>query len=68
VSFETNLNLAGIVGLETLLTGQFEPFAEAAQRVYNVTGQDLLSVANAYLDTERHALAMVGPLNGGSLS
>jgi len=66
VSFETNLSLAGIVGLETLLTGQFESFAEAAQRVYNVTPEDVLNVANAYLDTERYAMAMVGPLGDDS--
>lgn len=68
VSFETNLRLAGIVGLETLLTGQFESFAEASRRVYAVTPEDVLRVANAYLDTERYALAMVGPLDGGRLS
>lgn len=33
LSFETNLRLAGIVGVETLLTGQFEPFAEAGRRI-----------------------------------
>jgi predicted Zn-dependent peptidase len=56
------------VGLETLLTAQFESFAEASQRVCNVTPEDVLGVANAYLDTERYALTMVGPLDGGSLS
>lgn len=66
VSFETNLSLAGIVGVETLLTGQFEPFAEAGRRVRAVTPEDVLRVANAYFDTERYAVAMVGPLEGGS--
>ena len=68
VSFETNLSLAGIVGLEMLLTGQFEPFAEAGRRVRSVTPEDVMRVANAYLNTESHAVAMVGPLNGGSRS
>ncbi|MBN1139643.1 MAG: insulinase family protein [Anaerolineae bacterium] len=68
VSFETNLSLAGIVGLETLLTGEFQPFAEAARRVRGVTPEDVLRVANAYLDTERYALAMVGPLGDESRS
>jgi predicted Zn-dependent peptidase len=66
VSFETNLSLAGIVGLETLLTGQFEPFAEAGRRVRAVTPEDVPRVANRYLDTERYAVAMVGPVKEGS--
>jgi predicted Zn-dependent peptidase len=66
VSFETNLSLVGIVGLETLLTGEFQPFAEAGQRVRDVTQEDVLRVANRYFDTERYALAMVGPLDGSS--
>jgi zinc protease len=61
VSFETNLSLAGIVGVETLLTGRFEPFAEAGRRVRGVTPEDVLRVANRYLDPARYALAMVGP-------
>jgi predicted Zn-dependent peptidase len=61
VSFETNLSLAGIVGLETLLTGQFEPFAEAGRRVRGVTPEDVLRVANRYLDPACYAMAMVGP-------
>jgi predicted Zn-dependent peptidase len=60
--------LAGIVGLETLLTGEFEPFAEAGRGVRGVTPEDVPTVANAYLDTERHAVALVGPLDGGSPS
>ncbi len=62
VSFETNLSLAGIVGLETLLTGEFQPFAEAGRRVRAVTPEDVLRVANRYFDPARYALAMVGPL------
>lgn len=64
LSFETNLSLVGIVGLETLLTGAFEPFAEAGRRVRSVTPEDVLRVANRYFDTERYALAMVGPIEG----
>jgi predicted Zn-dependent peptidase len=63
VSFETNLSLAGIVGLETLLTGQFESFSEAGRRVRNVTPQDVLRVANLYFDPDCYAVAMVGPIN-----
>ena len=61
VNFETNLSLAGIVGVETLLTGGFESFEEAARRVRAVTAEDILRVANQYLDPERYALATVGP-------
>jgi predicted Zn-dependent peptidase len=67
VSFETNLSLAGIVGLETLLTGQFESFEEAGRRVRSVTQEDVQRVANRYLAPARYALAMVGPLDGESL-
>jgi predicted Zn-dependent peptidase len=63
LSFETNLSLAGIVGLETLLTGQFESFSEAGRRVRTVTPQDVLRVANLYFDPECYALAMVGPIS-----
>jgi predicted Zn-dependent peptidase len=61
VSFETNLSLAGIVGVETLLTGRFEPFAEAGRQVRGVTPEDVLRVANRYLDPACYAMAMVGP-------
>jgi predicted Zn-dependent peptidase len=61
VSFETNLSLAGIVGVETLLTGGFESFEEAARRVRAVSAEDIMRVANQYLDPERYALATVGP-------
>jgi predicted Zn-dependent peptidase len=66
VSFETNLSLAGIVGLETLLTGEFQPFAEAGQRVRDVTQEDVLRVAKQYFDPACYALAMVGPLGDDS--
>lgn len=66
VSFETNVSLAGIVGLETLLAGEFEPFAESARRVESVTPEDVLRVANGYFDTERYALATVGPRGDGA--
>ena len=60
VSFETNLKLAGILGVETLLTGEFEPFAESVRRVRAATQDDILNVANQHLDTDRYAIAMVG--------
>jgi predicted Zn-dependent peptidase len=62
VSFETNLSLAGIVGLEALLTGEFQPFGEAGRRVRAVTPEDVLRVAKQYFDPACYALAMVGPL------
>jgi predicted Zn-dependent peptidase len=68
VNFETNLSLAGIVGLETLLTGQFESFEEAAQRIYRVTSEDVLRVAHHRFDMDRYVLAMVGALEGDGTS
>jgi predicted Zn-dependent peptidase len=67
LSFETNLSVAGIVGVETLLTGQFEPFAEARRRVGRVTSEEVQQVANRYFDTVRYAMAVVGPLEGTNL-
>jgi zinc protease len=61
VSFERNLYMAGIVGIETLLTGAFESFAEATRRVRAVTHEDILRVADQYLDLERYVTATVGP-------
>jgi predicted Zn-dependent peptidase len=66
VSFETNLSLAGIVGLETLLTGEFESFEEAGRRVRSVAQEDVQRVANRYLDPAHYALAMVGPMGDES--
>ena len=61
VSFETNLRMAGIIGVETLLMGEFEPFEEAVRRVQAVSADDILRVANEYFDTDRYAIATLGP-------
>lgn len=61
LAFETNLNMAGIVGIESLLMGCFESFAEASRRVRAVTQEDVQRVAQQYLNTERYALATMGP-------
>ena len=61
VSFETNLKMAGITGVETLLMGDFEPFEEAVRRVRAVSTDDVQRVAHAYFDTDRYAIATLGP-------
>ena len=61
VSFETNLRMAGITGVETLLMGDFESFEEAASRVRSVLAEDVLRVAQAYFDGDCYALASLGP-------
>jgi predicted Zn-dependent peptidase len=61
VSFETNLRMAGIIGVETLLMGRFEPFEEAARRVRTVSAADVVRVARTYFDRDRYALASLGP-------
>jgi predicted Zn-dependent peptidase len=57
--FETNLALAGILGLEGLLH-KVETLQEATQRINSVTREDVLRVAQEYLDVERYVLASVG--------
>ena len=61
VSFETNLKMAGITGIETLLMGAFEPFDEATRRVGAVTADDVLRVAQTYFNPDCYALASLGP-------
>ena len=61
VSFETNLKMAGISGVETLLMGDFEPFEEAIRCVQAVSADDISRVANEYFDTDRYAMATLGP-------
>ena len=57
--FETNLALAGILGLEGLLH-KVETLEEATQRINAVTREDVLRVARKYLDVERYVWASVG--------
>lgn len=57
--FETNLALAGIVGIEGLLH-RVETLAEAVQRIHTVTKEDILRVARQYLQTSRYVGVSVG--------
>jgi predicted Zn-dependent peptidase len=56
---ETNMFVAGIAGIEALLY-KIEPFAESIQRINAVTGQDVMDVANRYLDTTNYTMITVG--------
>jgi predicted Zn-dependent peptidase len=58
--FETNLALAGIMGVEGLLH-RVEPFDEAVQRINEVRPDDVQRVARQYLDPERCVVVTVGP-------
>lgn len=57
--FETNLAIAGIAGVEALLH-QVEPFEEAIRRINAVQPDDVLRVAQRYLNTECTVAASVG--------
>lgn len=59
--FETNLALAGIVGVEGLLH-RVETLQEAVQRIRAVRRDDVRRVAQKYLDAERYVAVSVGPL------
>jgi predicted Zn-dependent peptidase len=61
--FETNLALAGILGLEGLLH-RVETLQEATQRIQAVTREDVLRAAQKYLDVERYVVASVGRSEG----
>ncbi len=56
---ETNLALANIYGTQGLLH-RVETFAESISRINAVEPGDILRVAQAYLDPERHVIATVG--------
>jgi predicted Zn-dependent peptidase len=56
---ETNLALANIYGTQGLLH-RVETFAESISRINAVEPDDVLRVAQAYLDPERHVIATVG--------
>jgi predicted Zn-dependent peptidase len=58
--FETNLALAGIFGVESLL-GQVESLEAAAARIEAVTAADVLRVAQTHLTSDRHVAVMLGP-------
>lgn len=57
--FETNGAVAGIVGIEGLLS-TVETFEEAITRINSVTSQEVIEAAQRYLDHERYAVAIVG--------
>ena len=57
--FETNLALAGIFGLEGLLH-RVESLQEAVARIQAVTHDDVVRVAQVYLDPERYVAVTVG--------
>lgn len=59
VNFETNLQVAGIHGVEALLH-QIEPFDESTRRVNAVTQEDILRVAQQYLNPERYVSVAMG--------
>jgi predicted Zn-dependent peptidase len=57
--FETNLALAGIFGVEGLLH-RVEPLEEAVARIDAVRQDDVLRVAQRYLDVDRYVAVSVG--------
>jgi predicted Zn-dependent peptidase len=58
-SFETNLALAGIHGVEALL-GRIEPFEEAVRRIRAVQAGDVMRAARTYLDAQRAVSVTIG--------
>jgi predicted Zn-dependent peptidase len=57
--FETNLALAGIFGVEGLLH-RVEPLEDAVARIDAVRQDDVLRVAQRYLDVDRYVAVSVG--------
>jgi len=60
VNFETNLQIAGIHGVEALLD-RIEPFEESVRRIHAVTQEDILRVAQQYFDLDRYVSVAMGP-------
>jgi len=58
--FETNLALAGVVGVEGLLH-RVEPFDEAVGRISALRRDDVQRVARRYLSADRDVVVTVGP-------
>lgn len=56
---ETNLYVAGILGIEALLY-EIEPFAKSIEKINAVTKQDIMEAANRYLDTTRYTIVSAG--------
>ena len=57
--FETNLSVAGIVGIEALLD-EVEPFEAAITRINAVTGEGVRRAARQYLVEDGYVLVTVG--------
>lgn len=58
--FETNLSVARILGVETLLRGEFEDFDKAIGKVASITNKDITRVAQKYLHIEEAVMVAVG--------
>ena len=56
---ETNLYVAGIFGIEALLY-EIEPPVRAIEKINAVTKQDIIEVANRYLDTTKYTMVTIG--------
>ena len=60
--FETNLSVAGIFGIESLLS-QVEPFEQAVARISEVTPEGVREAAQNYLNEDGYVLATIGSSN-----
>ena len=58
-SFETNLAVAGIHGVEALLD-RIEPFEEAVRRIRGVQADEVMRAARTYLDAQRAVSVTIG--------
>jgi predicted Zn-dependent peptidase len=58
--FETNLAVAGIYGLETLLH-EVEPFDKAVARIEGVSAAQVIEAARQFLNEDGYVLTTLGP-------
>ena len=58
--FETNLSVAGIFGIEALLSS-IETFKQAVERINLVTADNILTAAQQYLSTSCFVSSTLGP-------
>lgn len=58
--FETNLSVARIAGIETLLAGKFEPFETAMGKIESVRNSAIIQAARMYLRPERAVVVTAG--------
>jgi predicted Zn-dependent peptidase len=61
--FEANLSVARITGIETLLTGGFEPFEQAIAHIESVRNSGIMKAAKLFLRQERAVVVTAGDLN-----